>query len=70
MVSSVLACWRLETNRKAVFTCAEEAYDILVDISDRQYLLTVGASPEGQVKEEFSQRFEVKDFSKTYEILA
>ena len=28
--------------------------DILADISDRQYTLTVGASTEGQVKEEVS----------------
>ena len=45
-------------------------YDILVDISDRQCFLTVRANTEGQVKEEFTQRFEVNDFSKTYELLA
>ena len=42
------------TNCKAVFTCAEEACDILADISDRQCTLTVGASNEGQVKKQLT----------------
>ena len=36
LFSLVLACRRLETNRKAVFTCAEEACDILDDIGSQQ----------------------------------
>ena len=52
-------------NRKAVFTC-------LANISDCHSPLTVGASTEGQVKLKRSSQdvFEVKDFSKTYELLA
>jgi len=34
--SLVLACCRLETHRKAVFNCAEEACDILEDIGSQQ----------------------------------
>ena len=57
MLSVVVYCklsLGLETNRKGVFTCAEEAYDIQVDVCDCQYLLTFGASTYGQVKEEFT----------------
>ena len=46
----------------------EEACDILVDIHDCQCLITVKANTGGQVKEEFTQRFEVNGFSKTYEL--
>ena len=64
MVSSVLAFWRLETNRKAVFTCAEEVYDILVDISNFHYLL------RKKLKRSSHGVFIGRDFSKTYELLA
>ena len=57
--SLVLACWRLETNCKAVFTCAEEAYDILDDIGSQQITQQLEKNA-GQILEVCSSRLDLQ----------